>query len=354
MAKSNGVPTTALNKFMAGFEKSFGSGSIIVPQKPSYETISTGSVGLDQAMGAGGYVEGRMTELWGPPSGGKSTLCSIAAGNAQRKHPDKLVGWIDIERTFDGDWAEKLGMDLNRTHLVEPVNAEDVADMIKEMLQSGMYSMITLDSIGAMLPKEEFEKDAGQASMGTIAKVITRMVKISAVYAKQYNVALNIINQQRANFGYGADTTRPGGFALTHGSTHRLNVKRGENSYKIGTPPNDVQVGYDIAVRVEKNKIAPPQRQARFRFFNQPTALYGPLGIDRTEEAFTIGSNYGIINRAGAWYTLPDGERFQGKNPAVIYLKEHPDLVEQIRSEALKAVSDDLVSDEPVGEIDES
>lgn len=347
MATKSGASAAAIAKFKQKFEKSYGEDVMKTAAYPQYEVISTGSVLLDKAMGCGGFVEGRITEMWGPPSGGKSTIAMIACGNAQKKHPEKLVGWIDVEHTFDGSWAEKLGMSLEQTQVVDPRTAEDVADIMKDMLESGVFSMVVLDSVGAMLPEDEYEKDAGEATMGTAAKIITRMVKKGAYYARANSVAVIIINQQRANLGYGADTTTGGGFALKHVTTHKLNVKRsGTTPFTIGTKPNDVQVGFELAVRVEKNKVAPPMRQAVFSFFNQASTKYGPMGIDRAQEAFSLALVDNIIKQGGAFYTLPDERKFQGKDKVIEVLREEPQLIEEIRAIALEAIKHEIISDE--------
>lgn len=349
MAKTPGPSAAALAKFSTEFAKSFGEGSLRFAAKPDYEVVSTGSLTLDRALGCGGYIKGRITEMWGQPSSGKTTLALIAAGNAQRDDPSRLAGFIDVEQTFDGDWAKALGVNLDALHVVRPSLAEDVADIMKMMLDSKLYSIIILDSIGAMLPKEELEKDAGQVSVGTIAKVITRMVKICALLSQQSNTAVVIINQVRANLGYGADTTTGGGFALKHVSTQKLNVKRASNVYKVGSGENEVQVGYEIAVRVEKNKVAAPGRVAVFAFFNQATDKYGPMGIDRAQEAVKVGTQLGVIGkRAGGYYRIPGvEEEIRGEDNVLSLLRGDPKLVKSVRTAILKAVEDEVVSDGP-------
>jgi len=342
----------ALDKFMADFAKSFGTDHQGRRLPPQYETLSTGSIALDKAMGAGGFVQGRISLVWGPPSGGKSSLTLISAGIALQEHPDMRVAYIDVEATFDGQWAEKLGVDISRVDVIHPKTAEDVADMVKALTSSGLYIMVILDSVGAMIGMKEFEKNAEEATVGIVAKVVTRMNKISTYYVRQNNLALVIINQLRANIGYGADEISGGGFALDHSLTHKLQVKRGSAPYVVGTKENARNVGYEMVVKVQKNKVAPEGRVARFGFFTEDTEKYGPIGIDKAQEAFTMGLALDVIKQAGIAYVFPDGEKIiasnidgvkrSGKENAIDYLRSHPEWVTDIRTAALKSVESEL------------
>lgn len=344
--------TKALDKFMAEFAKSFGAETIKVAAYPEYETLSTGSIALDKAMGAGGFVKGRISLVWGPPSGGKSSLTLISAGIALQDYPDMRVAYIDVEATFDGEWAEKLGCDKSRIDVIHPKTAEDVADMVKALTASGLYIMVILDSVGAMVGMKEFEKNAEEATVGIVAKVVTRMIKISTYYVRQNNLALVIINQLRANIGYGADEVSGGGFALDHSLTHKLHVKRGSAPYVVGTKEEARNVGYEMVVKVQKNKVAPEGRVARFGFFTEDTEKYGPIGIDKAQEAFTMGVALDVIQHVGTAYVFPDdakivasnidGVKRTGKDNAVDYLRAHPEFQETIRIAALKSVEGEL------------
>ena len=345
-AATSNKPNSARDKFLDSITKSYGKGALTVAADVTrLPAISTGSLSLDHAMGSGGYMIGRITEIWGPPSGGKTTEALIALGNAQRTYPNKIVGLLDVEATFDKEWAIKLGVDTDRLDVFSPPTAEDVADIMKEMLQSEQYSMIVLDSIGAMLPEEEFEKDAGGVSVGTIAKIITRMVKISAVYAKRYEVAVVVINQVRANIGYGADTTTGGGWALKHVTTHKLQIKRASSAYTIGSDQNKVNVGYKMGVKVEKNKVAPEGRNVQFDFYTQETEKYGPIGINESQDVVAIGLRTGVIQQAGAFYTIPGGERIKSRELLEETVSKDSKLLAAIR-EGVMATVKDLVDDE--------
>jgi recombination protein RecA len=348
VAKQIGPSGAALAKFEAAFSKSFGADTLRRSNKvEKYDVLSTGSLALDFAMGVGGYVKGRLVEIWGPESVGKTTLTLIGLAAAQRAERDKTVAFIDMEQTLDLDWAEKLGVDLSRLYHVQPDSAEEVADMLKAMTDSELISEIVVDSIGGMIPTEEMEKNAGDATVGTSAKIITRMVKIAAVQARQRGTVITIINQVRANLGYGADTTTGGGFALRHVTTHKLKCKRtGTGAYTVGTNDDKVQVGQEISIQVEKNKVAPPKKSATITIFNQETEKYGPIGIDHAFEAWTLGRRLGVIKTTGAWFTLPDESRHNGQAPVITHLRENPKVVAEIRKQVLATVTSEVVQDE--------
>lgn len=344
--KTDSALSKAFDAFYEKMDKTYGSDVFSTPDEPAkYEVISTGSVTLDYYLGCGGIIEGRITEIWGPESAGKSTLACEIAVQAQRKHPDKAVGYIDVEHRADLAWFVQHGLQLGKRKLtlVKPVTAEDVADQLKDMCKSGLYSLVIVDSVGAMLSKAAHEKDAGESAMGKDAQVVTRMVKLNAAMAEMSDTALILINQVRANFGYGGDTTTGGGFALKHSSTMKLFVKRasGENTLlKLKIAGEERVVGYKVAVKVERNSVAPAYRTASFFMITVPTNTYGPVGIDRVDEAVTVGFLSGVIKQAGAWYTTPDGERYNGRPKLIEGLRQRPEVVEMIRSMALESIAD--------------
>lgn len=348
-SKTSGPSTQALKRFEEMFAKTFGDAGTLI-KTVKYDVISTGSIELDAAMGVGGYVRGRITEMWGPESTGKSTMLMIAIANAQKQYPDEVVGLIDMEQTYDPTWAIAHGVDPNKLYVVQPNDAEDVADMLKTMVQSAIFSLVAVDSVGGMVSRTEKEKDAEEATVGIIAKIVTRMVRIAAPEARRHNVAVIIVNQVRGNIsanGRGPAITRSGGFALGHSTTHRLKFSlTGDTPVTIGSGENANYVGREIAILVEKNKVAPPKKNAKVVLYNQETDKYGSIGIDRVTEAFKVASRRGIIARSGSWYTLPDESRHQGSDPAIKHLREHPELVEQLRSLVLAQVADSVVDDE--------
>lgn len=345
--KSTGPSANALEKFEAAFAKSFGDGVLKRGENVvRYNVIPTGSLGLDYVLGPGGYVKGRIVESWGPEGVGKTTMALLGASSAQRTDPDKMVGFIDMEQALDLEWAKKLGVDLSRLYHVQPETAEDVADILKAMTDSGMMNYIVLDSIGGMITKEETEKDAEQVSVGTSAKVITRMMKIAAVQARKHEVVINIINQVRANLAYGGDTTTGGGFALKHATSHKLKFRKAGIPLTIGSGEKANQVGQKIAVKVEKNKVAPPGRVCEITLLNQDTAKYGKLGVDQVTEAVSLGIKTGVIVQSGAKYTLPGGQEIRGRETVEATLVDSAELVQTIREQILASIASEVVDDE--------
>jgi recombination protein RecA len=373
MATKKVTPTaaaTALEAFQARFAKRHGELAMRQASEGvrKYDVISTGSLALDFAMGCGGYIRGRITESWGPESVGKTTMSLLGAASAQRTVSDRMVGFIDMEHSLDLDWAEKLGVDMSRLLVVQPDNAESLADVVKDLVsdrqgingKAGDYwfSQIVIDSVGNITAQEEFEKDAAAVVVGTNAKIITRMVRVNSVLAHRANTSLHVINQVRANIGaYGGGNTTGGGFALKHASTHKLKyAKSGDGALTMGTDEAKVQFGMGVAVTVEKNKVAPPRRVANLILINTPLADYGNIvGVDQVPEAATLGIATGVIVQAGAWYTLPNGSRHQGKKGVLAELRADRSLVAAVREQALLTLTD-VANDtgpEPVIDLDD-
>lgn len=354
-SKQAGVAANkALDTFMAKMAKSYGDGTFtLAPTVTAYDVIPTGSITLDYNLSVGGYVVGRLHEMWGSEGAGKTTLNLITAAEAQKKFPDRVVAWIDVEHRLDKAWAVSHGVDLSRLLHIVPNDAEEVADQVKDLCRSGLVSFIVVDSIGAMIPEKEKEKDAGDAVVGKQAQIVTRMVKIAAVEAFNTNTTVMFINQVRANVGgYGSPTTTGGGFALKHATTTKLMVKRqgGLDPLKARIDGEDRVVGHHMAVNIERNSVAPAYRVATFPMFHVATEKYGPIGIDAADEATTIGIKTGVIQQAGAWYTItPTGERVQGRDSVVEALRTTPSTIAQVRERALAAVAKE-VTEEPVME----
>lgn len=346
---SKAAATRAVSAFEARFAKAFGEGTLEIGTNINpYEVISTGSLALDYALGVGGFIRGRLNEIWGPEGIGKTRILLMHLAEAQQAYPDEYVGLIDVEQKVDKAWAAAHGVDLSRLYLYHPKVAEDVADALKEMIRSGIFSAIGVDSIGAMLPQAELDKDAGDAVVGKQANIVTRMVKIATAEAPRYNVAITFINQVRANLAYGADTTTGGGFALKHATTHKLKVKRtGTTPFKatIGGE-KDVVVGHEIAVVVERNGVAPAYRTATMVWYNQDTEKYGPMGLDKADEAATLGLKTRVIKQAGAYYDTPDGKRYQGREALLAAIRGDLTLQDQIREQVLATVASQIREEE--------
>lgn len=346
--KPVGPPAAALAKFEQRFAKSFGDDALKRSSKINpYEVISTGSLTLDYRLTVGGYVQGRLVEIWGSDGSGKTTLALMGIAEAQKKHPGKMAGFIDMEQKMDKAWAIAHGVNLDLLYHYIPQSAEDVADAMKEMLRSGLFSMVVLDSIGAMIPEAEKEKDADASAMGKQAGIITRMVKIAAVEATQSDSVVVLVNQVRANLSYGSDTVTGGGFALKHVTTMKFKLKRtGTPPYKVKIGTEDRVVGHEIAIDIQRNGVGPAYRSAIVSLFHTSTEKYGPIGIDRADEATTLGIDTKVIQRAGAWYTLPGGKRANGRDLVVDALRDDPVLLDAVQTAVLASVSGEISEDE--------
>jgi recombination protein RecA len=347
VAQRTKAADVALEKFKEQFGKSFGANVLTHSKKiDPYKVIPTGSVSLDYALGCGGIIVGSLAEIWGPDGSAKTTLSLILAAQAQKTYPHRQVAFLDMEHKLDRSWAQKLGVDLERLLHVQPESAEVLADMVKELITSDMVSLLVVDSIGSMVNQEEKDKDAAERSVGTTPGIITRMVKIAASEAREHQVAVFLINQVRANLGYGADTTTGGGFALKHSTTHRIKARKAAGApMTLGSGENAVQAAVKIALKVEKNGVASPGRTAILTVVTQPSEKYGmTVGIaDLPREAFETGKKAGVITRSGANYTFPDGtEAKGGEDKAIELLRADPKLLESLRLAVVKAAQQSL------------
>lgn len=357
MGKTEGPSQAALNRFLKSFEKDFGPGSVklrteVVP----YEVLPTGSLELDYATGVGGLVEGRVYEIWGIDSVGKTSLVSVMMANAQRRHPDQMTGVFDVEQKWDPKWSETLGVDLRR-HSTFPVeDAESVADKVSKALDSGLYSFLTVDSVGALITRAEKAKAAEDKVVSGAAGIVTRMVKKAAVSARESGAIVMFVNQVRANIGgYGPDTDTPGGFALKHATTMKFHLRSAERPLQDKDDEGNVyEVGYKIAVKVQRNGVAPRGRTAQITLLTDHSR-YGPPGIDFADEAASFGVRFGVVEQSGAWFVVSpeneDGEqvKLQGREKLVEYLRTRPDLVERIRSAAVASRQGEVYDQEVLG-----
>lgn len=357
--KSHDATGAAAKRFSDAFEKEMGAK--VTDTADGYEVISTGSLNLDYATGIGGIPTGRITEIHGPEYAGKSSLCILTAANAQRQFPKKKVAWLDMEQTLDPVWASNLGLDVAAMWRPPVKTAEDVADYAKRLVESGMCSMVIIDSIGAMITRREFQKDSDEAAVAAVASVVTRMVKQLSPMAKSNGTAVVVVNQIRSLISAnakGAQTHNPGGWALRHITSMKLKVAK---AYSGGEPPSvtvmgeKIPVGHEMAIKVEKNKFAPAGRVASVWLYNRETAKYGPVGIDSLAETVTLGKRLGIITGAG-WLSLPGVDKtVNGEVKAVEFLRAHPEVAADIRTQVLAtlvgtlAETEDDTDDDPLG-----
>lgn len=350
--KSAKATTAAVDRFKADFERSMGGDLVIGRKAEPYKVIPTGSLVLDAKLGVGGWPVGRIHQLWGPDGAGKTTLAILAAIEAQRTQPDKLVGWNDMEQNFDVKWAQDHGLDMDRVAFYTPRNAEDTADSVTKMVRSGLFSYVTLDSVGGMISRIEQEKNADEATVGLVAKIVTRAVKNAAPMANATGTTLMILNQVRAKIGgYGPDESEGGGWALKHVTTTKCYVRRGGGEpIKARFYGQDVPVGYTMAVRVQRNKVYPAGEVAEIVFRTRESDKHGPIGVDVPAEAFEVGTRFGAIEQQpGGWYVTPDGERLRGQEKVLDHLRSHPQALDLVRGRALEALSGKVV-DHPAAE----
>jgi recombination protein RecA len=313
--------TRALTAALGQIEKQFGKGSIMKlgdNKTMDVETISTGSLGLDIALGAGGLPLGRIVEIYGPESSGKTTLTLEVIAEAQRN--GKVCAFIDAEHALDPIYAKKLGVDVNELLVSQPDTGEQALEICDMLTRSGAVDVIVVDSVAALTPKAEIEGDIGDSHMGLAARMMSQAMRKLTGNLKHSNTMLIFINQIRMKIGvmFGSPETTTGGNALKFYASVRLDIRR-IGAVKAG----DEIVGNETRVKVVKNKIAPPFKQAEFQI------MYGE-GINSHGELIDLGVAHKMVEKAGAWYSC-NGERIgQGKANSIAYLKEHPEMAKDL------------------------
>lgn len=355
---SKNATKAAVDKFEEQFSKDMGV-SLREKRKPP-AIVTTGSMALDYALTVGGLPDGRIVEMWGPEHAGKTTAAIIAAAQRQKAYPNKRIAWVDMEQTFDEDWAEALGLDMSKVWFYTPETAEDVSDAVKRFVASGMCSMVVLDSVGGMISRIEMEKEADEETVGKVPKIVTRMVKAASPMAFSNGTTVLVINQVRAKIGgYGPDEDTGGGWALKHVTTMKLQVRKtgGEGTtHSIKRPGDDkpIPVGHKIAIRVQKNKMGPYGQVAEVWLHNVPTAQFGPVGFDLVGEVFQFAKRMKLMGSgAGGNYEV-EGVKIKGGEPKVMeHLRQHPEVVEALRTRILDTVKGAVVEDLSEPEVDD-
>lgn len=352
----------AVKKFEETFLKQMGD-DLSTPRHnvaEPYEVISTGSIALDQALHIGGWPKGRVCEVWGPEHAGKTSLLMLTVAEAQKRYPNKMVAWLDMEQTFDEKWAMTLGVDLTRLWRPPVRTAEDVADKARRFIESGLCSVVIIDSVGAMIARVEFEKESDEATVAIVAKIVTRAVKQASSIGASNGTTTIVVNQVRANIGgYGSPEQESGGWALKHITSIKMYVRRGD-SITVTRDSKEVPVGHFVSIRVTKNKTAPYGNSCDFMLKNQHTTKYGPPGVDIVAEATGFAAKSGVVRQAGGWYYCdPEDPEFkvQGADKLEDFLREHPELVakirEQIVAQAAEAVDAGAVAEVPMVDLSE-
>ena len=321
----------ALQAAMSKIEKDFGKGSImrIGDEKiENVEVIPTGSLGLDVALGVGGYPKGRIVEIYGPESSGKTTLAIHAIAEAQKQ--GGIAAFIDAEHAFDRFYAEKLGVDVDNLWISQPDNGEQALQIADQLISSSAVDILVVDSVAALTPKKEIEGDMGESAVGLQARLMSQALrKLTATIAKT-NTCCIFINQLREKIGmmFGNPETTTGGNALKFYSSVRLDIRR-VTSVKDG----DNIIGNHVRVKVVKNKVAPPFRKSEFDI------MFG-VGINKIGEIVDLGVEYNIIQKSGSWFSYNGSKLAQGREATMTLLRDNPELCEELESlikQAIKA-----------------
>ena len=321
----------ALMAAMQKIEKDFGKGSIMKmgdEKIENVEVIPTGSIGLDAALGVGGYPKGRIIEIYGPESSGKTTLAIHAIAEAQKA--GGIAAFIDAEHAFDRFYAQKLGVDIDNLLISQPDNGEQALEIAEQLIRSAAIDIIVIDSVAALTPKKEIEGDMGNSAVGLHARLMSQALrKVTSTIAKT-NTTCIFINQLREKIGvmFGNPETTTGGIALKFYASVRLDIRK-VTTLKDGEQP----IGNQVRVKVVKNKVAPPFRKAEFEI------TFGE-GISKIGEIVDLGTEYGIITKSGSWFSYGDSKLGQGRDAVKALLKDNPELCEEIEAKIMEKLKE--------------
>ncbi|RYH03534.1 recombinase RecA [Salipiger sp. IMCC34102] len=312
----------ALDSALAQIERQFGKGSIMTLGKggamPDIEATSTGSLGLDIALGIGGLPKGRVIEIYGPESSGKTTLTLHAIAEEQKK--GGVCAFVDAEHALDPQYAKKLGVNLDELLISQPDTGEQALEIVDTLVRSGAVSMVIVDSVAALTPKSELEGDMGDSSVGVHARLMSQAMRKLTGSINRSGCMVIFINQIRMKIGvmFGSPETTTGGNALKFYASVRLDIRR------IGAiKDRDEVVGNSTRVKVVKNKVAPPFKQVEFDI------MYGE-GISKTGELLDLGVKAGVVEKSGAWFSYGDERIGQGRENSKTFLKENPQIAMEI------------------------
>ncbi|HLB31889.1 MAG TPA: recombinase RecA [Gammaproteobacteria bacterium] len=320
----------ALSMALSQIEKQFGKGAIMRMDDgsvlPDVESVSTGSLGLDIALGIGGLPRGRVVEIYGPESSGKTTLALHVAAEIQKA--GGTAAFVDAEHAMDPQYAEKLGVKIEELLISQPDTGEQALEITDMLVRSGAVDIVIIDSVAALTPKAEIEGEMGDSHMGLQARLMSQALRKLTGNIKRSNTLVIFINQIRMKIGvmFGNPETTTGGNALKFYASVRMDIRR-IGSIKKG----EEIIGNETRVKILKNKVAPPFKEVVFDI------LYGE-GISREGEIVNLGVKHNIIEKTGAWYSYKDERIGQGKDNVRVFLKEHPDISREIEA-AIRAVA---------------
>ncbi len=334
----------ALQAAMDKIEKNFGKGSIMKLGEENVEdvdVIPTGSVGLNAALGVGGYPRGRIIEIYGPESSGKTTLAIHAIAEAQKA--GGIAAFIDAEHAFDRFYAAKLGVDVNNLLISQPDNGEQALEIADQLIRSSAIDIIVIDSVAALTPKAEIEGDMGDNKVGLQARLMSQALRKLTATINKTNTTCIFINQLREKIGimFGNPETTTGGNALKFYSSVRLDIRR-VTSIKDG----DEVIGNQVRVKVVKNKVAPPFRKVEFEI------MFGE-GISKVGEVVDMGTQFGILKKSGSWYSYNDTKIGQGRDAVKKMLQDNPELCDEIEARIAAALRQQHGDAEPEVENEE-
>jgi len=333
-----------MNDLMAEATKRYGKGALVKGNTVAEHLpiiCSTGSFKLDLAIGCGGLPEGRIMEMYGPPSGGKTSIAIHCMREAQKAKPNKYVAFVDVENSFSREWAEGIGVNSDKLIFAQPFSGDEVFEMVDMMVQNEEISLIVIDSVSAMATKAELEGDYGDAHVGQLARLMSQgLKKLNATMTLHPLCSVIFINQIRMKIGgYGNPETTSGGESLKFYAAIRFEVRRKE---VIGDKENPI--GFVTTIKNVKNKVGPPFRKVETELYIGPDRF----GIDNFAEIIDLATENGIVNKSGKWYNIPgrdEKEKFDGRDNFVVFLKENPTLFNTINAQVSKTV---LMKDSPV------
>jgi recombination protein RecA len=321
----------ALRATMEKIEKSYGKGSIMKLGEEKIEDIAvipTGSIGLNAALGVGGYPRGRVIEIYGPESSGKTTIALHAIAEAQKN--GGIAAFIDAEHAFDRFYAEKLGVDVENLWISQPDNGEQALEITEQLIRSSAIDIVVIDSVAALTPKAELEGEMGESKMGLQARLMSQALRKLTGTISKTNTTCIFINQLRDKIGitFGSPETTTGGNALKFYASVRLDIRR------IG-PVKDGEdvIGNQVRVKVVKNKVAPPFRKAEFDL------MFGE-GISHTGEIVDLGVELNIVKKSGSWYSYGDTKLGQGRDAAKQCIADNPEMSEELEGLIFKALKE--------------
>ena len=332
MSSEKDAKLKALKLTLDKLDKAYGKGTVMKMSDQAIvdvDSISSGSLGLDIALGVGGYPRGRVIEIYGPESSGKTTLTLHAIAEAQKA--GGIAAFIDAEHAFDRFYAEKLGVDLENLIISQPDNGEQALEIADNLVRSGAIDIVVVDSVAALTPKSEIEGEMGDSKMGLHARLMSQALRKLTASISKTNCTMIFINQLREKIGvmFGNPETTTGGNALKFYASVRLDIRR---STQIKDSNGDV-MGNKTRVKVVKNKVAPPFRTAEFDI------MYGE-GVSKVGEVLDLAVDHDIVKKSGSWFSYGDTKLGQGRDAVKSLIKDNPDLMDELEEKVRTLVND--------------